>query len=214
MSKCKIYDKGAKTDLVLLHGFNSKKEHMLMMKNQYSDLNVNIIACDVNGHGDDKKSSSKCHWKKSSNELIDLLKKRNNEVVLIGNSMGSAESICIAETLPKVKQVFAIVSPHDASFGLTSVNFSNELIDLCRFDFEEISSILPINHKKNKNTEYYFIHNKGDKLIPFTHFEANVQKFQPKDTLVYNNTSKMFFFHIQPYYMNQTHDFIKNHLKL
>lgn len=210
---CIFKEKNASKDLILLHGYNSNKKTMLSKINEYDYLDYNIIACDAYGHGE--SNGNMCDWLKSAEKIHQIINKRKNDTILIGNSLGGAEALYIALQNNFVKKVFAISTPHDNSFLNDSNLITKHNVKKCIDEFNQIEQILPKNQNDvNNDVEYYFIHSKNDSTVLIDDLYKNIEKYNvPNDrVLIYDLKTPGFLSHIVTYYKDKTHNFIKKNL--
>lgn len=221
---CRIREnKNAHKDIWLLHGFTSQKEHQNTIANYFfrRHKDYNVIQCDARGHGS-RKDGNIFDWKGTVNDFSTLINNRGNDAVLIGHSMGGTEAIVLGDMNPHVKQVFSVAGGHGEKEFDESIrqHFINRVGRAPTKEEENlIRGGLPENYNKlakNKDTEFFLIHSKGDQLVDYDHYLSNKKELGNKITgsLVYDPKIKMpkGFEHAVIMYKPRTIGFIEKNL--
>jgi len=212
MTKCEIIDKKKDKDIIFLHGFLGNPTAYKRFKKHYDDLEYNLIYCNsYDKKLKDTNIEDLCDWNKSLSHINDLINKRKNETVLIGNSMGGSIFLTLSNNNNYVNKVFAISAP----YKLDNVKEINKRIKICN-DINGITSTLPYNIKDDiKNKDRFFIHEINDNVVNIDNFHENKNKFNvPNENTLVLNYVFPFFTHIRTTYNKKTHNFIKDNILL
>ncbi len=103
--------------VVLLHGFNARKEHMLSFAERLTAAGLRCVLYDSRGHGDSGGTYATFGFREIDDlhRVLDATRKRVGasrlgEIRLLGYSMGGAVAIQAQPSLPEVKAVAAVAA--------------------------------------------------------------------------------------------------------
>lgn len=195
--------------VIISHGFGSSKMNMIKQADVfYKDIGANVFLYDFRGHGN--SSPSICTFgDKEREDLRAVIRYLNKEysnetknIILYGVSMGAAVSLAVGAEFKNVKLI--ISDSAYKNLGSALIHHAKELynvpVSLCcamnlayriRFlKFKPLFSPLKKVKKINNVNAIFYIHSKGDNMIPYQDaleldYKTN-KKVKTKITL-YNN---------------------------
>lgn len=209
--------KSDKPIIYFIHGYNSNKNEFRSFSKYFNKKGYTTYRCDSRGHGKRKNESSINDFVGTINDYNNQINKNKKDAIIIGMSMGGAEALKIGNENPNVKKVFAISAPHDDSVFDNS-KFIKIVNKVYKYPIQRdaIKKIVSKYYTPNKNTDFYFIHDKNDGLVPFDQFEKNVNHFKASvdRTLVYDHLIPInsVFLHVYPIFQRKTKVWIEKKL--
>jgi esterase/lipase len=156
---CNIFPSQEKREnIIILHGISAIKSTYDYLGKRLQKKGYTTIIC----------NSDRFNWDNAVKEYDNLISSLGKETILIGHSMGGAQSLVIASKNPLVKKVFAFSPPYDVYFDGIPKEYSEKIKEVQPI----VKNALP---KKNlscqleNSNKYYIGYNPKDKIVHESH---------------------------------------------
>ena len=185
------YWKGEKAPILLAHGWESNSYRWKDLIEQLKKLNHTIIAIDAPAHGN---SGSKTFNALLYSKCIHVAAKKHKPHTIIGHSIGgTASTIAINNyNLPSVKNLISLGAPSNLNNIISNyiklIGINPKVVTaMNRYylnHFGQLPNFFTIaNFSKNIKAKGLIIHDKKDKIIPFTD-ALDIKQHYPNSTLI------------------------------
>lgn len=203
--------KKKKGSIVFLHGFASFIQWERFIADKFRDLGYDTYQCNARGHGTRLFDGEKVDWDlnvKETHQLVNYIhdKKKEDNVVVIGQSMGGMIGLTVANQNPNVKKMFAISAPNHKNIDFKSADKFTLLafsvatmknVKNLNYNDPRYDGILPEDNNKcrpeNKN-RFYLLHSKKDEVVTPDHYFKNKKQLclPNSNTILFDNGTKQF----------------------
>nr|WP_321247616.1 alpha/beta hydrolase [uncultured Psychroserpens sp.] len=182
---------GKKETVLLAHGWESNSFRWKPLIERLKKLDYNVVALDAPAHG---RSSGKLFNAVLYSECINVVAKKFNANIIIGHSVGGmATAFCKSKyELPSVNKLILLGAPsnfvgvfsrYTTMMGYNKrVSIAMDELVLERFK-EKPEHFSAARFLENENTEGLLIHDKKDRIIPYSDAE-DFKNYYEKATLI------------------------------
>lgn len=168
--------KGAKETILLAHGWESNTHRWKSLIERLKSFGYNIVALDAPGHG---ASGNKTFNALLYSECMHLVAKKFNAEIVIGHSVGGMSTIFFQHKyqLPSIKKLVLLGAPATITDIFKSyvsmMGYNNKIAEGINHYVLKHYNHLPehfsvANFSKEIKNKGLIIHDKKDRIIPFT----------------------------------------------
>lgn len=182
------------SSIILMHGWGKNAGHLMPYIKNLHGKGMNLLVFDSRNHGNSDRDnfSSMVKFAEDIYACVDFIEEqpttKNNNIFLIGMSIGGAASIYAAANDTRIKKIITIgapSSPEDImAMHLRKKHFPQPLIWLV-FQFmqyrigKRFSEISSDNNISKSPVKLLLIHGKDDEVVPFSQAEIILNAANP-----------------------------------